>query len=471
MVQCEYPKASDRSYHEIMVSAAQATLPPVLRGQPLLGNLLGMRQDPIEMFMRASRMGEIVQLIFPTRVAHLLTRSEHIKHVLVDNHKNYDKQTRGYHVLRFGLGNGLLTSEGEFWKRQRRIAQPSFHHGRIAGFGAIMTECTGRMIDRWDESKRDGKPFDLAAEMMALTLQIVGLCLMSTDLSDASDRVAGALSELLHLTVDRITRPFAPPMFVPTPKNRAYKRALAQLDRVVFDIIAERRRTNEEKNDLLDMLMRARDEETNEGMTDRQLRDEVLTLVLAGHETTANALNWSFFLLSRNPSARERLERELADVLGDRPPRIEDLHELRYTEAVIKESMRLFPPAWLTARRAIEEDEIGGVVIPEHSMVFLSPYVTHRLPLYFENPEGFFPERFLDGKLEELPKYAYFPFGGGPRICIGNAFAMMEAKLLLAQVAQRYRLDLLAGHPVIAEPVVTLRPKYGLQMVARKRRL
>jgi cytochrome P450 len=450
-----------------MVSAAQVA--PVLRGQPLLGNLLGMRNDPIAMFMRASRMGEIVKLDFPTRVVHLLTRSEHIKHVFVDNHHNYDKGTRGYDVLRVGLGNGLLTSEGEFWKRQRRIAQPSFHHGRIAGFGAIMTECTDKMIERWDRTKQDCKPFDLAAEMMALTLEIVGLCLMSTDLSNDSDRVAKALSALLHLTVDRITRPLAPPMFVPTPKNRAYKKALAELDRVVFDIIAERRSSPEPKNDLLDMLMRARDEETNEGMTDRQLRDEVLTLVLAGHETTANALNWTFFLLSRNPAVRATMEREIEEVLGDRTPRVEDLHALRYTDAVIKESMRLFPPAWLTARRAIQDDEIGGVHLAKDSMVFLSPYVTHRLPIYFENPEGFFPERFLEPDFEELPKYAYFPFGGGPRICIGNGFAMMEAKLLLAQVAQRYRIDLVPGHPVIAEPVVTLRPKYGLQMVAKKR--
>jgi cytochrome P450 len=410
-----------------------------------------------------------VELRFPTRIVHLLTRSDHIKHVLVDNHKNYGKQTRGYHVLRLGLGNGLLTSEGDFWKRQRRIAQPSFHHGRIAGFARTMTDCTARMLERWNAQHAAGEPFDLAAEMMALTLSIVGFCLMSTDLSDASDRVAGALNTLLHATVDRITRPLALPISVPTPKNLTYKRALAALDEVVFRIIAERRRLEEERHDLLDMLMRARDEETNEGMTDRQLRDEVLTLVLAGHETTANALNWTFFLLSRNPTARERLEQELDQVLGDRVPSVEDLPKLRYTEAVIKESMRLFPPAWVTARNAFEEDEIGGVRIPKGSMVFLSPYVTQRLPIYFENPEGFYPERFLDPSFEELPKYAYFPFGGGPRICIGNAFAMMEAKLLLAHVARSFRLDLVPGHPVVPEPVVTLRQKFGLKMTARPR--
>ncbi len=457
-----------------MVSAAQ--LAPLstsahkgtMRGHPLLGNLLGMRKDPVGMFMQAGRLGEIVHLHFPARTAHLLTRSEHIKQVFVDNHKNYGKQTRGYAVLRVGLGNGLLTSEGEFWKRQRRIAQPTFHHGRIAGFGRTMTDCTESMLEQWS-TRRTGAPLDLAAEMMALTLKIVGFCLMSTDLSDESDRVAGALSQLLHLTVDRITRPLAPPMFVPTPKNRAYKKAIGALDSVVFDIIRERRGLDEEHHDLLDMLMRAKDEETGEVMTDRQLRDEVLTLVLAGHETTANALSWTFFLLSRNPAARARLEQEVDAVLGDRTPGLEDLPSLRYTDAVIKESMRLFPPAWLTARSALEDDEIGGVAIPKGSMVFLSPYVTQRLPCYFENPEGFFPERFLDPKIEELPKYAYFPFGGGPRVCIGNGFAMMEAKLLLAHIARRWRLDLVPGHPVVPEAVVTLRPKYGLQMVAQAR--
>lgn len=438
---------------------------PVLRGYPLLGNLPVMRQDPIAMFMAAARLGDVVRIYFPMRVVHLLTRSEHVKHVLVDNHKNYGKQTRGYKVLRMGLGNGLLTSEGDFWKRQRRIAQPTFHHARIAGFGQTMTDCTESMLERWERQE----VLDVAGEMMRLTLQIVGLCLMSTDLSNDSDRVGTALNDLLHLVIDRTTRPVQLPTFLPTPKNRLLKRSLANLDEIVLGIIAERRSLDEERNDLLDMLMRARDEETNEGMTDRQLRDEVLTLVLAGHETTANALSWTWYLLSRNPTARERLAAELEEVLGGRAPTMEDLQHLKYTEAVLKESMRLFPPAWLTGRNAIEEDEIGGVHIPKDSMVFVSPYVTHRSPLYFENPEGFFPERFLEPSVHDLPKYAYFPFGGGPRICIGNGFAMMEAKLILASIAQRYELDLIPGHPVIPEPVVTLRPKHGLRMSLRRK--
>jgi cytochrome P450 len=425
-----------------------------------------MQRDPIGMFMEAAALGDIVELSFPTACVHLLTRSEHIKHVLVDNHKGYGKETRGYRVLRLGLGQGLLTSEGELWRRQRRLMQPTFHHGRIASFAEIMTSCTTRMLDEW--AAKRGAEVDVASEMMRLTLRIVGLCLMGTDLTDESDRVASALHELLHLVVARINNPIQWPMSIPTPKNRAFEKALRHLDDVVFGILSERRRSPGSRGDLLEMLMEARDEETNEAMSDRQLRDEVLTLVLAGHETTANAMSWTWFSLSRNPAVRTRLHEEV-DRLGG-PPAVGDLPALRYVQAVIEESMRLFPPAWVTARNAVADDEIGGVRIPKGSYVFVSPYVTHRLPEYFPNPEGFLPERFLDPAIEQLPKYAYFPFGGGPRICIGNAFAMMEAKLLVATIARRFDLDLVPGHPVIPKPLVTLRPQHGIRMRLVERR-
>ena len=439
---------------------------PLLPGLPFLGSLLDMRRDFLGTFARAAALGDVVRLEFPGKVAHLLVHPEHVKHVLVDHHRNYGKQTRGYHMLRQVLGQGLVTSEGDFWRRQRRIAQPAFHHARIAGFGEIMVRATLEMLERWDERVRRDEVLDVDAEMMALTLRIVGQCLMSADLSDESDDVGRAVAIMLRQTVERITRPLSPPLFVPTPRNRAFTSARARLDALVFAIIEARRKSQGEHRDLLAMFMEARDEETGEGMSDRQLRDEVMTMVLAGHETTANALTWTFFLLSQHPEAGAELARELQRVLGGRPPTIGDLEALPYTEAVVKESMRLYPPVWMMARSVMERDEVGGVMLPKGSMVFLSPWVTQRDRRFWSSPERFEPERFLRPEIEDVPKYAYFPFAGGPRVCIGNGFAMMEAKLLVATILQRHRLTLEPGHPVEPEPTITLRPRHGMRMRA-----
>lgn len=443
-------------------------MPPTFPGLPVLGSLLDVRRDMLELFDKATKLGDVVRLDFPGRVGFLVSHPRLVKQVLVDDHKKFGKQTRGYEMLRLALGQGLVTSEGDFWRRQRRIAQPAFHRQRIVAFADVMRTSTQAMLERWAELE-DGAVLDVNEEMMAVTLRIVGLALMGVDLTDATDRVGGAVSTVLEETVYRITHPLSPPLWVQTPRNRRFTKAIGVMHGMVGDLIRARRSTTGEHGDLLDMLMEARDEETGEGMTDAQLRDEAVTMVSAGHETTANALTWTFHLLSENPSARARLLEEVDRVLGDAPPTLEQLGALTFTEAVVKESMRLRPPVWMIARSVQVPTELDGFPLAVGNMVFLAPWVTHRDARFWKDPLQYRPERFLGDELESLPKYAYFPFAGGPRVCIGNAFAMMEAKLLLAMIARRFELTTEAGFEVVPEPTITLRPKDGLRMRAVRR--
>ena len=406
--------------------------------------------------------GDVTRLRFVVLPAHLLAHPDHVRHVLVDHHRNYDKQTKGFDVLRLVLGNGLLTSEGDFWKRQRRIAQPAFHKERIASFGEVMVRAAEDTARRFDEVAKRGGTLDVAAEMMRLTLRIAGETLLSTDVTSEADTVGASVSVLLNEANSRILRPIDVPLSWPTPHNKILLGAVESLDRVVGRMIEDRRRMTERPNDLLTMLMEARDEETGEGMTDQQLRDEVLTIFLAGHETTANALAWTFYLLSKHPGVGRRLAAELASTLRGRAPDVADVGKLVYTNAVLKESMRLYPPAWIIGRRAVEPDVIDGYDIPRDSFVFVSPWITHRHPAFFPNPEGFDPDRFLPENAASIARNAYFPFGAGPRICIGQGFAMLEAALLLATLWQRFHLDLVSSHPVIPQPSITLRPRHGI---------
>lgn len=438
---------------------------PLKPGWPVLGSLPHIRRGMLQFFVDASKYGDVVQLRFPGRVGYLIVHPELLEHVFVANHKNFAKQTRGYQMLRLALGEGLVTSEGAHWRKQRRIAQPAFHHQRISAFADIMTKSTEAMLERW--ASHGDAPMDLDAEMMQVTLHIVGRCLMSTDLSDESSRVGPAISTVLEETIERVQNPFTLPLKFPTPANQRFRRALVELDEVVYGIIRARQSATERPPDLLTMFMEAVDEETGEGMNEKHLRDEVLTMVSAGHETTANALTWTFYLLSEHPQVADALRAELAEVLGGRTPTFADLGALRYTEAVVKESMRLYPPVWMVARSVLEDDEIGGYAIQKDAMVFLNAYVTQRDPRFFVDPERFDPQRFLSGAVDEQPKYAYFPFAGGPRVCIGNSFAMMEAKLMLATIAQRFDPQLVPGHDVTPVPTVTLRPKHGMRMVLR----
>jgi cytochrome P450 len=435
---------------------------PRIATRHLLGVWSSLRADPLAFLTDAARRhGDVVGFRIGPIQAVLLRHPDAIKHVLVDNNHNYDKLTRGYDVLRQFLGNGLLTSDGDFWRRQRRIAQPAFHRRRIEGFAEVMVADTLDMLQRWDDVAGLGHTVDMAHEMMSLTLRIVGKTLLSTDVHDAADQVGDAvtvLNEWADGAIDSLL-----PVGFPTPGTLRARGASRRLDRIIGDIIA-RRRAGEQAEDLLGMLMEAKDSETGESMTDKQLRDEVTTMFLAGHETTANALAWTFYLLSTHPDIERRVRAELDAALGGAPPRMGDLPRLPYLLQVIKESMRLYPPAWMLDRRAIEADEVLGYRVEKNTLVLCSPYVTHRHPEFWPNPEGFDPERFSAANEEARPRYAYFPFGGGPRQCIGNAFAMMEAQLILAAVLQRFRPWLAPGHPVAPETLITLRPRWGLQM-------
>lgn len=431
-------------------------------GLPWVGSLWDFRRDALGTFEAAARLGDLVRFRFFHRRGFLANHPDLVKRVLVDEHRRFGKQTRGYDNLRLIVGNGLLTSEGDFWRRQRRIAQPAFHHRSISGFAETMSDATLRTLSRW---RADGLTrVEMEAEMSRLTLEIVGRCLFSTDLSDANDRIGPALGTVLRMAMDRTTQVLQVPLGVPTPFNRRLRHAVRELDRVVLGLIEERRGLTRRPDDLLSMLLEAKDQDTGEGMSDAQLRDELMTLVLAGHETTANAMVWTFHLLSRHPEVRARLQAELDRVLGGRDPGLSDLASLPFTGAVIKESMRLYPPAWMLGRSANEDLELGGFHIPKGSMVFVCIYQLHRDPRFWSAPDQFRPERFLEGAPEAPPKHAYLPFSAGPRVCIGNAFAEMEAKLLLATIARRAELTTVPGHRVEPEPMITLRPKHGLPM-------
>ena len=396
----------------------------------------------------------------------LVNKPEYIEQVLLTNHANYRKSHFLRNLLGPLLGEGLLTSEGEVWRRQRRIAAPAFHRARIGEFVATMQASTRAMLARWSSMS---EPFDVAAEMMALTLDIIARTMFSAEVSGevaAIRRLTDIVVKLRPSLLDL----FGFPQWLPRRQPPQYRAAIAAFEALVARFLAERRSGKREGGDLLSMLLAARDPETGEGMSDRQLRDEILTIFLAGHETTANALTWTWYLLARHPQVEARLHDELDAVLGGRLPGFADLADLKWTRMVIEEAMRLYPPAHTIARTAIGEDRIGGVRVPPGASITISIHALHRNPKLWQEPERFDPERFAPDAVAPRHRFAYLPFGGGPRICIGNGFAMAEAQVILATVAQRWRLRLAEGHPVVPIGLVTLRPRHGLWVTLEPRR-
>jgi cytochrome P450 len=423
-----------------------------------------MRRDPLAYVSALARdHGDVVRLGLGPVCVYLFTHPDAVKHVLQDNNQNYVK---GEIIGRVKvlIGEGLFTSEGDFWRRQRRLAQPAFHRDRIAGFVDTMVRRTAERLDGWEPAVRSGEPIDVAAEMNALTLTIVGETLFGRDLSGDAAEAGRALRVALEVTAHRAMSWLVPPIWVPTARNRAFRAAVRTLDGLVYEIIDARRRAHETGGDLLGMLMAARDEETGEGMSRRQLRDEVMTFLLAGHETTAVALAWTWYLLSLNPEVAERTRDEVRSVLGDRTPVLDDLPRMPLARMVVEEAMRLYPPVWGIGRQSIAADEIGGYDIPAGAIVNLSPWVTHRHPAFWPDPDRFDPERFRPGVERTRPRFAYFPFSGGPRLCIGETFALVESQLIVAMMLQRHQLTRVETTPIVPELTLTLRPRGGLRM-------
>jgi cytochrome P450 len=430
------------------------------RNPPIVGQIPAFRSDPLGFLTRiASRYGDLAYFKLGPQHVFLVNQPDYIREILVTSQNNFTK-SRALQRARVLLGEGLLTSEGELHLRQRRLVQPAFHRPRLAGYAKVMSEYAVRARDRW----RPGETVDVASEMMRLTLAVVGKTLFSADVEQEAGEIGEALTTVLHM-FNLLMMPFSEYLEkLPLPSVRRFEKARARLDKTIYGMITERRASGEDCGDLLSMLLLARDEDESSGMSDQQVRDEALTLFLAGHETTAQALTWTLYLLSQNPECEARLHEEVQRVLGDRPPAFEDLPRLQYAEMVLAEGMRLYPPAWAIGRKAIAAFELGGYQLPAGAIAILSPYVTHRDARFFPDPERFDPQRFTPEARESRPRFSYFPFGGGARVCIGERFAWMEGTLVLAAIAQKWRLRLVPGHRVEPHPLITLRTKYGMRM-------
>jgi cytochrome P450 len=444
--------------------------PPFVSGAKLLGSLADFRKSPQGFVLKLQReLGDAFVYRNAFWTTWLFAHPDQIKHVLQDNSRNYNKDTLNWKNIRAFFGNSSLTADGEPWVRRRRLVQPSFHNDRLVAVAQIVTEATDEMLVQWDKLAQRGQPVDVAAEMMSLTLKVVGSALFSSDLLDEAEVIDQATAGILEYFERQVTTALPMPLNVPTKHNRKFKANMKNFHRAVLRITNARRARDVWPDDLLTMLLTAREDETGNGMSATELLDEVVTMIFAGYETTATALAWTWFLLSKYPEVTKRLELELEQVLHGDAPTFADLPELRYAQMVFQESMRLYPPVWILTRKAISDDVVGGYDVASGTVVALSPYVTHRHSAFWENPEAFVPERFAPELMQRRPRYSFFPFGGGPRQCVGHAFAQMEAALIIAMVAQRYRLHLVPGHNVKPLPLGILRPMNGVPMTLHRR--
>ncbi len=438
--------------------------PPGPRNRGIIGNFPLGSQDPLGLYMQWARQyGDIFYYRVFFRHIYFINNPDFIEHVLVTNYQSFIKGE----ALQFNrriFGNGLLTNEGDSWLQQRHLIQPAFHRDRIESYGDTMVAYTERMMAAW----HDGEVRDIHMDMMRLALEIVAKVLFNVEITAVRDRIAGALNTFMEL--GSRGRMLLPPILrlLPTADNLRYRRAARHLDDIVYGLIHQRRSSGEIADDLLYGLLQAQDKGGG-AMSDEQLRDEVMTLLLAGHETTAVSLSWTWYLLGQYPEVEKKLWSELRGVLNGRSPRVHDLSRLPYTERVAKEAMRLYPPAWAIVRNSLKDCEIGGYRVPAGATLMMSQWVMHRDPRYYDQPERFNPDRWLDERAKGAPKFAYFPFGGGPRTCIGASFATMEGVLVLAAIAQRYQIRVARDRPVEPLPTITLRPRYGIRVGTQER--
>jgi cytochrome P450 len=431
-----------------------------------MGVLPYFRKDPAGYLLDIAReYGDLAYMRLGPQHAFVVSHPDWIRDILVTHQSNFTK-SRMLERAKVLLGDGLLTSEGEFHTSQRRLVQPAFHRDRLMRYADDMVASAERVGETWSS----GAQMDMHREMTRLTLAIVGRTLFSADVSSKADEIGRAMTQIFEL-FDTLLLPFSDWIQkLPIPPVLRFEKARDKLDRIIYGLIAERRASGQDTGDLLSMLLLAQDDESNaRRMTDKQVRDEALTLLIAGHETTANALTWTWYLLSQNPEAEARMHQELAGVLAGRRPTFDDVTALPYTTGVFAEALRLYPPAWAIGRRAREDYSIGEYTIPAKSILLMSPWVVHRDPRWWPEPERFQPERWIAEAAEKRPKFAYFPFGGGARVCIGERFAWAEGVLVLATLAQRWKMRLVPGHPVATQAVITLRPRHGMKMTLESR--
>jgi cytochrome P450 len=438
--------------------------PPGPRGLPLIGNAVEYLRDPLSFLVRIAReYGDIVQIRLPGLPALMLSHPADIEQVLRGDHRNFikDKVTRSMSGL---LGQGLLTSEGDFWRRQRQLVQPAFQSQQLQRYADVMVDHAVRMTAEW----REGQPLCMFREMSRLTARIVAQTLFNAQVDDVAADVTAAVEDVMAHFANPAMSFSRLGAWLPTPSRRRFDRARRRLDEIIHDIIRQRRSGDHDPGDLLGRLLAAVDEAGGR-MTDAQLRDELITLFLAGHETTSLALSFTFYLLALHPAAAERLEAELDAVVGDRPPTASDVPRLSFADCVVRESMRLYPPAWSIAREAVADCRIGEYDIPRGTQLWPVQWVVHHDARWFDDPYAFRPERWEDDRARNLPRCAYFPFGDGPRSCIGQSFAMLEAVLILAVIARRWRPELRPGFELQLAPSITLRPRAGIPMIVRAR--
>lgn len=446
-------------------------LPPGPPGYQLL-KLKRLQTQPLEYLGELwHEYGDLTRIsVMPGFNIILATHPDHAEHILTTHAERYGKADFFLKAMGAVQGEGLFTSEGEFWRSHRRLVQPAFHQQQLVKLHSVMWNCVESLLQEWRE-KPEGEVIDIASEMTRLALKIVGLTLFSTDISGESNRLGQALRMGQQYVFHRLTAPLAPPLWVPTSQNRAFRQAKQTMDSVVLEIIQSRRENPAEHSDLLSMLMMARDEETREGMSDLELLNETITLINAGHETTATALAWTWQLLGTHPEIMARMQAEADSVLPGGISTFEKLPKLQYTRRVFDESLRLRPPGMgLAPRVAKVDDEIQGYLIPKGSILNIAFYYTLRHPDFWERPETFDPDRFLPENMAQRPKYAYMPWGAGPHVCIGKNFAVMEAVMVLSAIAQQFQVELLPNQSFEIDPRFTLRPKYGVKVTVRERR-
>lgn len=443
---------------------ANPPLPPEVEGNLIFSKILPATVS-LKNFLEkhADEKGHIYYAWMRTIGIMVCTDGAYAKHVLLDNHKNYDKSF-GYEVLALFLGQGLLTSDGEFWLRQRRLAQPAFHRRRLASLARYMVEETEAIAKEWEVRAEHNESFDMLDEMMEVTMKIVARSLFSANVESQIDVISRNLERLNHFAMRRIQAPIRMPMWVPNLRNLVFRQTTQELDEVLFKLIEDRRESQEKPDDLLTMLMEAIDEDTGEGMTNQQLRDECMTIFVAGHETTAVSMTWLWYLMSQHPEVMTKLRVELEEVLGGRSAQLEDLPNLKYARMIINETLRLYPPGWLIGRSPKEDDVMGGYHVPKDTNVLLFTHYIHRRADLWDRPNDFWPERWETEKVKNLPKMSYIPFGGGPHLCIGNNFALMEMTFLLATLAQKFDPQYVGEEEPKLAPLITLRPKNKIEM-------